>query len=348
MAIRSRPPRFATKQARSAARSTVEAVAPSTGNVATADRGAHAVAGIADRPPRRARRRASRRPRPCPGAASRTRRRRSGTTGRVSRPFRPIARAIRWRSSSPAWWPSWLLTSRKSSRSSMIRLNGAAGVDAALEHVLEGPVVEQAGQVVGLGADLDRPEDLRVLQRDRDLRREQLDQLELVRGERVVRRRAARSSRTPIAPSRPRSGTTIRLPSWALDRAELVDARVGPLVRRCRSARCARRPRSRCRSRRAPRARGTPWRGRRARSAASAGRSPGPATSIAMLSQATSAPRRSVMLSRTIRPSNWVRIDSVIWSSSRWLRTCRSSAALCSRSCSVVSALAIAWAAKLA
>ena len=68
----------------------------------------------------------------------------------------------------------------------MIRLNGAAGVDAPLEHVLERPVVEQAGQVVGLGADLDRPEDLGVLQGDRDLRREQLDELELVGGERVA------------------------------------------------------------------------------------------------------------------------------------------------------------------
>ena len=68
----------------------------------------------------------------------------------------------------------------------MIRLNGAARVDAPFEPVLERPVVEQAGQVVGLGAELDRLEDLRVLEGDRHLGREQLDELELVARERVA------------------------------------------------------------------------------------------------------------------------------------------------------------------
>ena len=49
------------------------------------------------------------------------------------------------------------------------------------------------------------------------------------------------------------------------------------------------------------------------------------------------------MLSRTPRASSVVRIDSVICRSSRWPRSCCSSASVCSRSRSVVSALAIAW-----
>ena len=67
----------------------------------------------------------------------------------------------------------------------MIRLNGVAVADAPLEPLLERAVVEQAGQVVGPGPDLDRLEDLGVLERDRDLRREQLDELELL-GARTV------------------------------------------------------------------------------------------------------------------------------------------------------------------
>ena len=67
----------------------------------------------------------------------------------------------------------------------MIRLNGVPVADAPLEPLLERPVVEQAGQVVGPGPDLDRLEHLGVLERDRDLRREQLDELELLGGERV-------------------------------------------------------------------------------------------------------------------------------------------------------------------
>ena len=68
----------------------------------------------------------------------------------------------------------------------MIRLNGVARADAPLQPVLERAVVEQAGQVVGLGAQLHGLEDLRVLQGDGHLRREQLDELELVAGERVA------------------------------------------------------------------------------------------------------------------------------------------------------------------
>lgn len=61
-----------------------------------------------------------------------------------------------------------------------------AVVDESVQVVLEGPVVEQAGQVVGLRPDLDRPEHLRVLEGDRDLRREQLHEVELLGGERVA------------------------------------------------------------------------------------------------------------------------------------------------------------------
>ena len=58
--------------------------------------------------------------------------------------------------------------------------------DAPLEPLLERAVVEQPGQVVGPCPDLDRLEDLGVLERDRDLRREQLDELELLGRERVA------------------------------------------------------------------------------------------------------------------------------------------------------------------
>ena len=63
---------------------------------------------------------------------------------------------------------------------------GGAIAHGALEVVLEGAVIEEPGQGVGLGADLDRREDLRVLQRDGHLRREQLDQVELLGRERVA------------------------------------------------------------------------------------------------------------------------------------------------------------------
>ena len=107
---------------------------------------------------------------------------------------------------------------------------GVARVDAPLEHVLEGPVVEQAGQVVGLGADLDRAEDLGVLQGDRDLRREQLDELELVGGERVVRAEPldGEDADRAVATAQRHHDEAALL---GVDRAELVDARVGALVR---------------------------------------------------------------------------------------------------------------------
>ena len=56
---------------------------------------------------------------------------------------------------------------------------------AAVEPLLERPVVEHPGQVVGPRPDLDGLEDLGVLERDRHLRREQLDELELLGDERV-------------------------------------------------------------------------------------------------------------------------------------------------------------------
>jgi hypothetical protein len=67
----------------------------------------------------------------------------------------------------------------------MIMPNGAPPGPRA-ELVLERRVVEQPGQAVGLGADLDRPIDLGVLERDRDLGGEQLDQVELLGREGVA------------------------------------------------------------------------------------------------------------------------------------------------------------------
>ena len=95
----------------------------------------------------------------------------------------------------------------------MIRLNGPPSPDALDEELLERPVVEQPGEIVRPRADLDGPVDLGVVERDRDLRGEQLDELELLDVEAVARGRVARVSARPLTPSRPRSGTTIRLPS---------------------------------------------------------------------------------------------------------------------------------------
>src|SRR6185436_4930518 len=58
--------------------------------------------------------------------------------------------------------------------------------DAPLEPLLERAVVEQPGEVVGPCPDLDRLEDLGVLERDRDLRGEELDELELLGREGVA------------------------------------------------------------------------------------------------------------------------------------------------------------------
>ena len=63
---------------------------------------------------------------------------------------------------------------------------------ALLQPLLERAVVEQAGQVVRLGADLDRLEHLGVLEGDRHLGREQLDEVEVVARERVADARVAR------------------------------------------------------------------------------------------------------------------------------------------------------------
>ena len=132
----------------------------------------------------------------------------------------------------------------------MIRLNGSWARTLRAEPVLERAVVEEAGQVVGLGADLDRPMDLRVLERDRDLRGEELDELELLLAVARARGRAARGSgrrsrRRGRAAGR-RSGCRRRGPV-----AELVDPRVAALVERRAPARCGRRPRSRGPPRRA-------------------------------------------------------------------------------------------------
>ena len=134
----------------------------------------------------------------------------------------------------------------------------------------------------------------------------------------------------------------------AVDRArvpEVVDpARRSPRPRSA-PARCAPRPRSRCRSRPAPTGPGSGRRGRRGRSAAGGGPCPAPRPRSRCCRTGSASPSRSVICSRTARPSSVVRIDSVIRSSSPWARAWRSNAADCSRIRAVASALAIAWAA---
>ena len=98
----------------------------------------------------------------------------------------------------------------------------------ALEPLLERAVVVEPGQVVRACLDLDRPVDLGVLKRDRDLGREELHELELVLGE---RRPDAQSleGQHPVAPS-PAQGTTIRQPSCTSP-SRKVFTRIAPLVR---------------------------------------------------------------------------------------------------------------------
>ncbi len=160
VAIRARPVRLATKQARSAARRTDSArlavgregghpdrcadhratVGPARIEADGADRVADPV-GHEQRPGCRR----------CPAAGRRTRRRHSGRPGRESRPALTSDSAIALRRRSPAWWPRALLTVRKSSRSSMIRLNGSSSRTRPGEDLLERAVVEQAGEGVVSG-----------------------------------------------------------------------------------------------------------------------------------------------------------------------------------------------------
>ena len=134
-----------------------------------------------------------------------------------------------WRSRSPAGCPSSLLIVRKSSRSSMIRLNGPPSRTRLDEELLEGPVVEQAGQVVGPCPDLDGAVDLGVVEGDRDLRREQLDQLELLLVEAILpteplERQDARDA-LPTAQRHDDQAAVHRS-----RRVELEDPRIGQLV----------------------------------------------------------------------------------------------------------------------
>ena len=180
----SRPRRLATKQARSAASRTDRRVAPSIRERRDPDRGADAVTpasrtdrltarsdALGDGAPGRVRARQEHRELVAAVAehvvASRGR---AATIARGDLAQQPVAGLVAQRVVDA-------LELVEVQHDEAERL--AAG-DAALEPVLERAVVEQAGQVVGLGADLDRPVDLGVLEGDRDLRREQLDELELV------------------------------------------------------------------------------------------------------------------------------------------------------------------------
>ena len=131
----------------------------------------------------------------------------------------------------------------------MIRLNGSWPSMLRREPGLERAVVQQPGQVVGLGPDLDRLVDLGVLERDRHLGGEQLDELELVlrvavlEAEPLERQDAGRAL---AAAQR----DAIRLPSTAPSRKWLTRGRRSARRRRA-PARCGRRPRSRGPPRRA-------------------------------------------------------------------------------------------------
>ena len=75
-------------------------------------------------------------------------------------------------------------------------------------------MVQEAGQVVGPRPEVGLLEDLGVAEGDRDLRGEQLDELELLLVE-AGRVAQPLERHHAAAPSGPSSGTTIRLPSIA-------------------------------------------------------------------------------------------------------------------------------------
>ena len=96
----------------------------------------------------------------------------------------------------------------------MIRLNGSPRGPLRLSHSsnvpwLSRPVRSSVRARISTGL-----EDLGVLEGDRDLGGEQLDELELVEGERVAGFPSRSIVSTPMAPPRLRSGTTMRLPSF--------------------------------------------------------------------------------------------------------------------------------------
>ncbi len=322
VATRSRPSRLATKQARSAASKTSAEVVAIARERGDADRGRHGTAETADsgaRPlrdgdghPRHRR----------PAGGTRTRHRRSGRRGRSR--DRTTVKALAMRAQLLI---AGLVAHRVVDAAEVVEVEhdqpeGRAVSDGALELVLERRVVQEPGQAVGLGADLDGPVDLGVLERDRDLGREQLDQVELLRREGVADAEALHrqdADRARPTAQRHDDEAAVHRRIVRVRAAEMVDPRVVSLVVDVDRLVVVHDPR-----RDAGLAR-LPWlhvvigvdaaRGQRRLSSPVTGSR----TSIATLSHAMSPPRRSVMPSRTARPSSVVRIDSVIWSSARWL-----------------------------
>ena len=104
-----------------------------------------------------------------------------------------------------------------------------AVANGLLQVLAEGGVVEQPGQPVGLGAHLDVAEDLRVLDGDGHLGREQLDELELLGREQVARPQTLDGQHAdgPV-PAAQRDDDEAAVDG--LDLAEVVDPRVVALV----------------------------------------------------------------------------------------------------------------------
>ena len=186
VAMRSRPLRLATKQARSAASSTSVARRAVVGERPDADRG-----GDCCRPEATTAWRA--RSATCMAPAASVPGNRNVNS---SPPYRKM-----WSLSRPAWTRlagdppqqhvAGLVAEVVVDVPEVVEVQHdqaerRAVADAPFEPLLERAVVEQPGQVVGPGADLDRLEDLRVLERDRHLRREELDELELLARERIA------------------------------------------------------------------------------------------------------------------------------------------------------------------
>ena len=229
----------------------------------------------------------------------------------------------------------------------MIRLNGSWARTLRLSQSWNVPWLQECRQVVGLGPDLDGPVDLGVLEGDRDLGGEQLDELELllaVDGLEPDPLERQDAGRAVAAAERDADQAAVDEPGVA----ELEDPRVVPLVEHegrlvvgddpGREALLAGQPRLHVLG-----GVDRPW-----RSAAGAGRSPGRGAR----SRGCRSRRGRTGARRpgrgSIAASSVVRIDSVTWRSARWLASWRPSASDWARSRPVASALANAWAAKLA
>ena len=161
-------------------------------------------------------------------------------------------------------------------------------------------VVPDAGQRVGLGAQLDGAVRLGVLQRDRDVAGEELDQLELLVAEARLGAEALDAQHALDAGRALRSGATISAPACGPRSAKWAHARVGQLVLDQLRLAGAHDVAAHALCRQRHRRQGTRRRERPGRRSAAVAPSAASWTSTQMLSTWTSVARRSAISSSSV------------------------------------------------